>query len=632
MVFFRVIHRFCFIIVLLNPAGSNPEVQASPSSEAWRQQPCPARSVTRKNYHFDKYSYLCSKDIVFFITFAVSTFCHMELTIYDVIKAAYRSRLLARTDAEFRNLVGVSFETISDRRNDENAISYYYDILTKECHDQCEQSLYAMVASYIRASEASSGAYFDWRERRQLASRKKFCRWLFRKGAAPGRRMSVEEELKFSPKDCDHALFDSFYPEGIEAGRSVDIIFLLLITFGIIKPLSLSARRSRDISDIEAARSAMALKNLILQLRDDMPQIGVLPKPLAFDTSIEYIDQSELSGFRDYTIARIWHLLDSVEDACLALSSPQKASDSKTEFSGYSMPGIWVDDTDEGRTRFWIFPENKLMAFCYQKYYHDEWHLIPYEFAFLKNKNKNAFSDSCLFISAEGNRQILSDAHGVMSPSEAVLLSYRCGLPDYEYGTFSSINFEFEAGKRPLWYDWNSFTRLYSDDPRNIEFLQVISDIYNPDTIPHMLFKNAGPFMTDSVDAIIGMDNDFLYVSDMSSPAFFLLTQYKEAEGQFWYEPRFLVHPNLRNVIISDKHPLYIVPRTARLDHPLNERHRRFAEAVANIGINDQVTICRTEFGKEGILVFNKFSQVFRLSELEAFGVVRITHRSQLWN
>ena len=84
-----------------------------------------------------------------------------------------------------------------------------------------------MVTMYIEASEVSSGEGFDWKERRQLASRKKFCRWMFRRVASPGVKLSVDEELKFSPKACDSELFDSIYPSGYEGGRIYDLIFII---------------------------------------------------------------------------------------------------------------------------------------------------------------------------------------------------------------------------------------------------------------------------------------------------------------------------------------------------------------------------------------------------------------------
>ena len=227
----------------------------------------------------------------------------MDLDIYEVIKSAYRSRLLFRTEAEYRQLVGVSFESIRDSRDDEAALSRYYDILNRECRQQCGENLYAMVAAYIEASEVCAGKDFDWMERRQLASRKKFCRWLFRKTSTAGKRMTLDEESRFSPKRCDAKLFEAFYPDGIEGGRAYDLVFVLLITFGVIKPYSLSSARSHDISTEEAAKSCDTMTALVTQLRDDTPQMGVLPKPAVFDISLEQLRQMVAGNFEDYSTA-----------------------------------------------------------------------------------------------------------------------------------------------------------------------------------------------------------------------------------------------------------------------------------------------------------------------------------------
>ncbi|MDE5786788.1 MAG: hypothetical protein K2H98_09670, partial [Duncaniella sp.] len=203
----------------------------------------------------------------------------MDLTTYELIKSAYRSRLLFRTEAEYRTAVGVSFETIRDRRDDEAALKIYYNILDRECRAQCGETLHEMMSRYIKASAACGGEEFDWMQRKQLASRKKFCRWLFRRVSAPGKRLGVEAESRFSPRECDEALFEAFYPEGYEAGRVYDLGFVMLITFGIIRPYDLSAGRGHDISDGEVMKSIENFIALISLLRDDTPQMGVLSKP-----------------------------------------------------------------------------------------------------------------------------------------------------------------------------------------------------------------------------------------------------------------------------------------------------------------------------------------------------------------
>lgn len=561
----------------------------------------------------------------------------MELSLYDTIVIAYRGRLLTHSDAEFRKLVGVSMETIRDRRTDEKAMAGYYHILSEECIRQCDKSLYTVARSFIMASCACCEIGFDWKERRQLASRKKFCRWLFRRAVAPGHRLGVEEELRFSPKDCDEDLLDRFYPDGIEEEPDIDLTFALLITFGVVRPIKSVAARSRDISEADAIRSANAMINLISILRDDIPQMGVLPSPLAFDVVTRTLQQYARADFEDFTPAVAWGLLRAVEKSCVSVSSPQKGTESELTATGLSMPGIWVDDADDGTSRFWVFPENKLMAFCY-KLKDGCWSLIPYEFVVLKEKGGDDFTETCVFVTPAGNRQILSGGSGMMQQSETVCASYEYYRDNDEFDLFSTISFVVESGERPEWMDWNSFTRLSRSDLRHNVFMQSLSDIYDPASPIHFLFNNVAPFMTDVLDSLIGMDNNFLYISDRPAPDGQRLICDEEDGERFWYDPLFRSvrqTANLRNVVISEEHPLYVVPRFTRRDLPMPKRQLSFVEAVENTDMESQITIYHTPQHPEGILCFNRFSLLFPLddkaAELRSYGVKRLTDRGQFF-
>ncbi|MDE5800863.1 MAG: hypothetical protein K2H74_07580, partial [Paramuribaculum sp.] len=77
----------------------------------------------------------------------------MELSYkYDLISAAYRSRLLFRTDAEYRDALRVSFETVTAKRTVERDVDIYYDILDRETRYAVDQSLEDVMGDYLAAS------------------------------------------------------------------------------------------------------------------------------------------------------------------------------------------------------------------------------------------------------------------------------------------------------------------------------------------------------------------------------------------------------------------------------------------------------------------------------------------------
>ncbi|MDE5786200.1 MAG: hypothetical protein K2H98_06675, partial [Duncaniella sp.] len=358
-------------------------------------------------------------------------------------------------------------------------------------------------------------------------------------------------------------------------------------------------------------------------------------KPIVFDISLTLLNDTG-TILKEYSVAKIWELLNRIEDACIAVSSPQKTAETEVTPTGYSMPGIWIDDADEGRSRFWIFPENKLMAFCYTES-DSGWVMAPYEFAFFCRRGEKDFDDSCVFITARGNEQIINNADSIMDQSEIVSATFICSGKD-DNGLIGKISFSPESGECPEWFDWRSFRRLHKNGRLHSRFMRIVSDIYNPASPLSVLFHNTAPFLTDEMDCLIGVDNDYIYLWDAPQPDRFVLRCDVEDAERFWYEPVYHVgRPggNLREAVMGPQHPMYILPRFTDLDKHISERHRRFAEACRNVTIDSQITIYHTPRHPQGILCFNNFSVVFPLdddcAELKQYGVVKVTDRSQLF-
>lgn len=490
------------------------------------------------------------------------------------------------------------------------------------------ETLYAIVSSYIEASNAYQSIDFDWGERKQIASRKKFIRKLFRMASVPGLKLSVEEELKFKSKGCDDKLIEAIYPNGISKGRTIDLIFLMLITFGVIKPNSASNMRGRDIATKDAMGSLAAMIELVEMLKDDAPQTGVLSKPLIFDSVIDTL-RSATADASECSPIWFWNLLNVIEDSCVSTASPAKIAESMLEPTGYSMTGIWIDDTDEGKSRFWIFPENKYMAFCFSKR-GDDWVLNPFEFCFFSKRYESEIDDICVFVTAKGNKQILSAPNQIMDNSEIITSSYKLGDSD-AYGSFGEIRFEPDINEIPKWFDWNAFIRLQPDDARFTVFSRLASDFYDSNSPYSVLFSNAAPFITDSINCLIAIDNDYLYVSDLRKPEKFSLQRDMDGSDMFWYMPRYKKAPprNLINLEVSENHPLYLFPRDMVSEFVVPDRYKKLFEAIDNTEIGDQISIYQLNDSAQRMICFNRFSCTYAiddlLRDLGRFGVKRLT-------
>lgn len=303
----------------------------------------------------------------------------MEESIkYQIIEVAYRSRLLFRTDAEYREALGVSFETVVNNRESKREVEMYYAALSRETEYWIEESLNYTFADYIEASEFY--LTLDWGDRSQLASKKKFCRMLYRIYATAGKRLTAKEEFKFRIKSDDRRLINAFFPQGTDSDPAVNINFIVLFVFGVIRPWSMETSRGRDIRDEDTVASLEKLRSLILTLKDDLPRLGSTEKPMIFNGWIAIIDQylQVQENLKEATPLRLYSSLKDISRACRSLMIAENLRSDTEKLAGIYMPGIWIDDTDYGRNRFWIFPDNFLAAFCYKRN-GMSWEMYPYE-------------------------------------------------------------------------------------------------------------------------------------------------------------------------------------------------------------------------------------------------------------
>lgn len=540
----------------------------------------------------------------------------MNLTTFEVIKTAYSARLLFRNDDEYRACLDVTFETVSDRRNDHRMMTACYDALNNECTAVTGQSLRSQVEAYVRASNLYLGIDFDWGERRQMASRKRFVRMLIRRAAAHTVPLSVDEELKFKPRECDSRLTQAICPEGFAEGNN-ELIYLALLTFGIVKPCKINNARSRNISDKDASEQLAAMIELVETVQNDVPQIGVLSKRLVFEQVLDVLNQARSEA--DYsrcTPAWFWWLLSSIVDSCAVAASPTLVADSMLETIGYSMPGIWIDDYDNGNNRFWIFPENKYMAFCYSR---DGqcWTLTPFEFCFYSSQRDNEISDVCMFVTAKGNRQLLSAPTVPIDTTEVATMAYTVGERDGK-GRFGEISFEPISVADSTRFNWKKFTRIRFDDKKFEQYARILEELYKPSSPSSMLLTNTAPFMTDALNNLVAIDTDYIYISDIHRPDKFVLEKDPTFAEAYCYNARYRVEPprNLVNLEISNEHPLYLLPRNAERRGPIPNKYKRLIEAIDNTEIHDQITIYQTTPTAFKTLCFNRFSCIYPLATL----------------
>lgn len=548
---------------------------------------------------------------------------------YDLISVAYRSRLLFRADAEYRNALGVSFETVANNRDSERAIDIYFRILANEAAKIVDEPMEDIVRVYTEASEFYLS--LDWGDRSQLASRRKFCRMLFRLYATGGKRLSPGEIFKFKIKDDDDRLLRSFFPDGTEAMPSVDIRMIVLFAFGVLRPFTRNSR-GRDIRDKETVASLERLNGLVEVLKDDIPRLGSTEKPLAFDECLDMLASylNDTDSLDDCTPIWMWSLLISLTRACRSLVDAGRLRTEGEQLCALHMYGIWIDDADRGKTRFWIFPDNNMLSFCYE-YDGMMWKLRPYEFK-VRFADKPDYLDTFILVSSNGHLK------NILSPDEVIEPDQFCiGFVEGEFdevtGQIKRLVFTDESRRFPDWFEWRTWERLSPDDAMYERFHALLRDLYNPKSPSSMFFKNTAPEMIDRYNNLVGRDNKYLYVYDWQ-PRRWVIRE--RGTDTFIYEVapgEELPAEALFELEISEKNPLYAIPVDIERKNYGCLELDRFAEILSdaeNIGevyvvYSDRLPIPRLGFPMYSLTVG------LDMKILGKLGVLKFTESPFVW-
>lgn len=540
---------------------------------------------------------------------------------YQILSIAYRSRLLFRTEADYRQSLGVSFETVTNRRESDRDMRMYYDILNREALEYTDFTLHDIIARYVAASEFYLAV--DWGDRTQMASRRRFCRMLFRLYATAGMELSADEIFKFKIKEADERLLKEFFPDGTNREPAVDIEFIILFAFGVIRPWNAENSRGRDIPDKETLEMLGRLRPLIATLMDDTPRLGSLDKPLVFSQWIDIIDkvtaEDELGwGVPIRAVASIF----DITRACRSLTNAVRTREAGDELTGFYMPGIWIDDADGGSTRFWIFPENMLAAFCYRRN-GNAWELLPYEMRILLAPSEDS-PDRLMLMTPEGNLGC------ILSPDRPIdgaqIAEVNCEPKEMEGSdTMGTLTISETPGEIPAWLNWREWKRLPADDRLYREFRAVLTAVYDTANPHSAVFRNTLPEITDNVNCFAGRDQKYIYFHD-ARPRRFLIKE--ENPEHFIYEAEFgsrQEEKSLFELEVSEEQPLYAIP--IHIKHKKLGRFNlnKFADMLDDAENIREGYIVHSPRTRHPLLMFPAYSGVISLdmAELAPLGVIR---------
>ena len=549
-----------------------------------------------------------------------------QMNKFDVVSVAYKSRFVFRTDAEYRIALGTSFETVMSKRESERNMEVYYGVLAREAAKALDNSLEDIIGDYLIASEVYLS--LDWGERSHMTLRKKFCRKLFRLAITAGKSLSSDEIFKFKSKEGDKELLNVFFPNGMEDVPVVIICFVVLFTYGIVRPWDSENSRGRDIQDKETIDTLKRLADLIDILKEDTPRLGSTEKPLVFDQWSEIIEGclSETDRLADCAPIMMLTSLIDITRACRALVISEEQRIEGERFQGLYMHGIWIDDADRGKNRFWIFPDNFLAAFCYRRN-GVSWELDTYEFK-VRRSSTPMYMDSFILLNPRGNLIYTLSPDKTVSGEQMGTGSYE-EVRDESTGEITQLKLYDESLHLPEWLNWRKWEQLSHDDIRYKEFRTVLADVYDPRSPHSFIFRNITPELSDNVNNLVGHDNKYLYIYDWHPKRFLM----RESEQDiFTYEcdcNKPATDKALFELNISEEYPLYAIPVNMTKRKYGNAELDRLAEIMADAENIKDAYIIHSKHTHFHRLIFSTYGVSVKLDMdfLSKAGVIKFTKR-----
>ena len=551
--------------------------------------------------------------------------------LYELVTVACRARLLFNTEEEYLDLLGVSFETIRKNSDSLSEVRGYYRTLDEKSRKESNLSLKELVGRYTDASEFYQS--IDWGRLKQKGSRKLFCRLLFCLYATARREFSVDEIMKFKGKEEDaDRLRKLVFPEGLSGHPQTDILFLLLFAYDIVRPWSGGDSRWHNWKDKDTLKKIDKMRQLVAQLKKDMPQLGSCDTSSLFEPILHFLEEDGedaeelecyLSIMTPLWFMKILRIIIMVYHSLVIPS--QEIECILQHYMKLYMRGIWIDDADKGRTRFWIFPEKLPLAFCYC-HVGEEWELRPYQFM-VHEIDDAEYMGGFILTALRGNRRFPLSWESPVLKEDIVVGCIRTKV-DKRQSEITSVSLKDVFDNFPEWLDWRKWDRLSADDPRYSRFIELLQRIYTPgsESNPGWL-RNVAPELTDRVQAIVGRDNKYVYLYDWHPRRFVIGIEKGDRFYYRWDCGKIDINTPLFELNVSEEHPLYAIPLTPERQYYRDKETANFMELlVASAEINT-ASIIHPEGSDYPRLLLPQYDRGVDLNMemLEKLGVRRFT-------
>lgn len=562
-----------------------------------------------------------------------------------------RSGILFPNRKEGELFIGMTLKSWLNLKKEEK-IFEIYDRLNDRVRELFPVSVNKAINSLITSGKAYLSPVL-WEGRRKQSKQrfalKLFFKFIFQNYPHIYRTLPAFITINEEEKELAESL-----EKGLDYSRMA-LLWFILTGYDIINPFVEISRLPKDSTGF------VNLQNYIRLLEDIIkfwPIVGALS---SFHEIEIYKKQIESSIENDeyvsplILIGQLQNLYDLVE----VRSSPENLIISNESADILLPEGIWIDNIDKGKSRFWIFPVNLRMIFCYSFEY-GSWQLKVYE-AISDYDDENEEYVVSVISPEESKKAILN---GKLS-SESIHEMRIWYSEDIEENCLEKLMFE-HLNDIPEWFDFSHMMRLKEGSELHARFLEIIGEFYNPKPFGMALpLVNHSAWMTDTSNSLIAMDEKFLYLKDKGICRH-IMTKVKNLDGEYY---NYIPFPNkklafsLLDIKISENDPLYLIPKNdndypeidskdelkkmmeTRLELSADanmeesddysfilrreaETYRRYKEAVVSTTFPGEITIYTIKDGEEEYkkICFNKCGVAVDLNKaIGLYGMKKIT-------
>lgn len=563
------------------------------------------------------------------------------------ITSAVRSRFLFSSLAEGEKLLGMQLKSWQEK-NDPDFIETVYDKFNRLSIDLTTFDLQEAIELLIGTSDFF--IHNETIDSKRSSSLRKFALRLFYWSLFSENAQVysvISKEFLPSHEEVDIFINNGFGTETINKGNLDTVIFLLLC-FNALKPYVESSRPRKTGDD--ALAPTREFISLVESLKTSWPDVGSLSSFPEFDQALKEASQY-LESDTGMPAARMWALINNIVVLKDIRMSPNQLTRYNESAEFITDFGIWIDSHDMGRHRFWIFPANLHMAFCYENQY-GEWTLRPFEWFLTSDSESSAFDVIMIppEISYDTLRSGKMDTQSIVS----FTVSYYGDDGNYmETMELDTISPDLE------WLKFDKFFRLKKDSSLHSNFLSQIRSFYSSHGLATGQLKNPFSAVINVLQGFVAMDKKYLYVQDRGEVACKMV--YESDTEEFNYIPAINVEEKSICELVADPgKPLYrfpaseeefrvpdkdmrfrnlfltiqkILPRTNSLNKGPDlaimvrkeiETYRRFKDAALSTRFPASITIYHFPDGKKDLrrLCFNASGVIIDLdTALALYGV-----------